>query len=441
MDLSSVLFHGKSPLKQTESNGKEDDDKANGTTNDSNNHDGTLVHAWLFEPEPESSPSSVITDAGLENIANHKYVPGKYTHLDNFLNPMWTYLTSLLPMKLAPNMVTTLGGLHCGLAYLVLWHYSPNFDVCVPSWAIILSGYCTLAYYTLDCMDGKQARRTGTSSPLGQLFDHGFDCICNLAHCANTGGYLMIGGSNWFLLLQSSLQFSFFMAQWEEYYTHVLPHACGNWVGVTEVNYSLGLLSIANAFIDREAFWMRPLTEVLPSSIIDRLPDYIASLELRHAGLSGWFILLSVLMFLSMVRVCMYVENNSVRLSALSKLISPFMLASSLFLFPRSLVETDTRRISLATGLMFSQITKKMIVFSMAKMTFASVQLDVLPWMAVCLWLRYDDNWTPKGSRLILGVMCLWHAYRLVHWAAIAIEQICARLGIRCLTLEKRKFD
>jgi ethanolaminephosphotransferase len=33
----------------------------------------------------------------------------------------------------------------------------------------MLCAYCTFAYYTLDCMDGKQARRTGTSSPLGQL--------------------------------------------------------------------------------------------------------------------------------------------------------------------------------------------------------------------------------------------------------------------------------
>jgi len=32
-------------------------------------------------------------------------------------------------------------------------------------------------YTWLDCLDGKQARRTGTSSPLGQLFDHGCDAL------------------------------------------------------------------------------------------------------------------------------------------------------------------------------------------------------------------------------------------------------------------------
>ena len=31
----------------------------------------------------------------------------------------------------------------------------------------------------MDAIDGKQARRTGTGSPLGELFDHGLDCIAN----------------------------------------------------------------------------------------------------------------------------------------------------------------------------------------------------------------------------------------------------------------------
>jgi len=28
-------------------------------------------------------------------------------------------------------------------------------------------------YQSLDAIDGKQARRTGTSGPLGEMFDHG----------------------------------------------------------------------------------------------------------------------------------------------------------------------------------------------------------------------------------------------------------------------------
>ena len=34
-----------------------------------------------------------------------------------------------------------------------------------------------LVYRVLDEMDGKQARKTGNSSPLGLLFDHGCDAF------------------------------------------------------------------------------------------------------------------------------------------------------------------------------------------------------------------------------------------------------------------------
>jgi hypothetical protein len=113
--------------------------------------------------------SKYLTQSGLHFIANHQYRPSDYTYLDNILNPFWTYLTECLPLWIAPNMVTTLGGVHCGLAYGVLWYYCPDFDTSPPSWVIMLAAYCSFAYYTLDCMDGKQARRTGSSSPLGQL--------------------------------------------------------------------------------------------------------------------------------------------------------------------------------------------------------------------------------------------------------------------------------
>ena len=54
-----------------------------------------------------------------------------------------------------------------------------------PRWVYLLNGMAGLVYLHLDCIDGKQARRTGSSSPLGQLFDHGdsalpISCICHL---------------------------------------------------------------------------------------------------------------------------------------------------------------------------------------------------------------------------------------------------------------------
>ena len=39
------------------------------------------------------------------------------------------------------------------------------------------SAACLWLYSTFDNVDGKQARRTGSSSPLGELFDHGCDAL------------------------------------------------------------------------------------------------------------------------------------------------------------------------------------------------------------------------------------------------------------------------
>ena len=76
-------------------------------------------------------------------------------------------------------------------------------------------------------MTPTQARRTGTSTPLGQLFDHGCDCVSNLSHFACIGAALAAGPTKLTLTGQASLQFSFFVAQWQEYHLRELPHKFG----------------------------------------------------------------------------------------------------------------------------------------------------------------------------------------------------------------------
>lgn len=55
--------------------------------------------------------------------------------------------------------------------------YGLDFEGPVSSWWCYLEAVSYLIYRILDEMDGKQARRTGNSSPLGLLFDHGCDSM------------------------------------------------------------------------------------------------------------------------------------------------------------------------------------------------------------------------------------------------------------------------
>jgi len=47
----------------------------------------------------------------------------------------------------------------------------------IPGWVCILTGILYAIYHLFDLIDGKHARNTKTSSPLGMLVDHGCDAL------------------------------------------------------------------------------------------------------------------------------------------------------------------------------------------------------------------------------------------------------------------------
>lgn len=68
-------------------------------------------------------------------------------------------------------------------------------------------------------LDGKQARRTGTSSPLGLIFDHGCDALTTFIFIVGFGSIIRLDSSLWFGILWLMAAFPFFLNTWEEYYT------------------------------------------------------------------------------------------------------------------------------------------------------------------------------------------------------------------------------
>jgi ethanolaminephosphotransferase len=80
---------------------------------------------------------------------------------------------------MAPNLVTLIGLVVNMLGCTIFYFWDTKFDkdVEIPVWVYLFSVSCLFFYQTMDAIDGKQARRTGSSSPLGQLFDHGCDAF------------------------------------------------------------------------------------------------------------------------------------------------------------------------------------------------------------------------------------------------------------------------
>ena len=94
---------------------------------------------------------------------------------------------------MAPNLVTLLGTIGNVIALIVMLAHDTSFAKVLPVWVSLFAAFTIWLYQTLDAVDGKQARRTGTSSPLGQLFDHGCDAITTTMVCALYFQAVLIG--------------------------------------------------------------------------------------------------------------------------------------------------------------------------------------------------------------------------------------------------------
>ncbi|XP_042864351.1 choline/ethanolaminephosphotransferase 1-like [Penaeus japonicus] len=118
-----------------------------------------------------------LADSQLRRLEEHKYSCSSESLMDPLMQKWWCWLVEQCPLTLAPNLITITGLAINIFTSLILVYYSPDAKQEVPRWACFLCAFGLFVYQSLDAIDGKQARRTGTSSPLGELFDHGCDSL------------------------------------------------------------------------------------------------------------------------------------------------------------------------------------------------------------------------------------------------------------------------
>ncbi len=70
--------------------------------------------------------------------------------------------------------------------------------------------------------DGLQARRTGQSGPLGELFDHCIDSLNTTVSLMVFTSVTMLGFSYCTVFMQFVVLLNFYLSTWEEYHTYKL---------------------------------------------------------------------------------------------------------------------------------------------------------------------------------------------------------------------------
>jgi phosphatidylglycerophosphate synthase len=108
-----------------------------------------------------------------ENLVGWKYKSIDNSITTQILTEFWDVCLAFVPDNVSPNLLT-LGGLLCLIQSMVL---TINCYETRPILTSFLNIILIFAYQCLDAIDGKQARKTRSGSPVGELFDHICDAV------------------------------------------------------------------------------------------------------------------------------------------------------------------------------------------------------------------------------------------------------------------------
>ena len=163
---------------------------------------------------------SPLTQENLENMKNFKYKSTDDSLLYNkCMSPCLNKVVNYIPTFIAPNLITLISLCFNILASIISYNDGGfDFSHKLKSSTCFIIGIFQLLYQLLDNVDGKQARRTGNSTPFGMLMDHGCDVFTNIFTSYNLSKLLLVGNNDFFSFsVFFELLLGFYMMTFEEY--------------------------------------------------------------------------------------------------------------------------------------------------------------------------------------------------------------------------------
>lgn len=190
--------------------------------------------------------TNILSERELKKLKEHQYSSTCSSLLDPLMQKFWNWFVTFVPLWVAPNLITIVGLAINIVTSLVLVWYCPTATEVAPWWTTFSCALGLFIYQTLDAIDGKQARRTKTASPLGELFDHGCDSLStvfvSVASCCAVRLGMYPGWMLFQCLCASTL---FYCAHWQTYVSGTLTFGT---IDVTEGQIVVMLVMLTSSF-------------------------------------------------------------------------------------------------------------------------------------------------------------------------------------------------
>lgn len=360
----------------------------------------------------------ILNAAQLKRLSEHKYSCTSASILDAWLQPWWCWLVSKTPLWLAPNLITILGLIVNIVTTLILVWFSPDARQEPPRWACALCALGVFIYQSLDAIDGKQARRTGSQSPLGELFDHGCDSISTVFIALGACIAVKLGEYPTWMFFQCFCAMTlFYCAHWQAYVTGTLKMGR---IDVTEAQYSIMGIHLVSAILG-PSFWATQL----PINITLNLVSNYAVVILTTYLVVGY---VTVIMKGGVGKNGSTVAGTSI----LSPVI-PFSLVvvPAFIIFQKSESNVYQHHPSLyilAFGMVAAKVTNRLVVAHMTKSEMEYYDWSLLG-PAMLFLNQYFNHALPEYY--VLWLCTIWVCVDLVRYCGQICLEICAHLRIQ----------
>ena len=366
-----------------------------------------------------------LSEETLENMTKFKY---KYTN-DSILygkcmSPFLDKLVKFLPETLAPNLITFFS-LMCNIIAFIVSVNDGGFDFSQPlkRRTCYVIGFTQILYQILDNIDGKQARRTGNSTPFGMLMDHGCDIFTNIFTAFNMSRLLLVGNEDFFSYsVFLGLLVGFYMMTYEDYKIGEMYFPPIN--GADEGNFAVFLIGVGCGIFGQD--WLKII--FFPKFATLTLGKIIGGI-IAIGGLLAWF---NLYVHTFKKKGCLEnVKNFFDNMSFYSCIFVPII-----YIYYKAVFYQNT----------------KWILITNACLTFARVTLDIQIKIATmdsfkCNFMFFFSNIILISSIFIedyvflfyyLGISAIFQISELVVFIFFRAREITDHLGIRIFIIEPR---
>jgi ethanolaminephosphotransferase len=407
-----------------------------------------------------------LTPDARDKLPQYQYQGSDLSFLYQYvLSPLAECLVqTIVPTSMAPNTITLLGLLWMMSSYALYWWYVPNLLLLVvveeeettetttmdiPRWIFLYNALAMLGYQTLDNMDGKQARRTQSSSPLGLLFDHGCDAINSIFGSANwiIGMALVVGvvpssssvnntTSLWQVWALVFGPFAmFYVATWEQYYTGklILPIINGPNEGLLG-----GILLSLTSFLYGSHYWQQyDWQDTLEASLGMSVSSIIGDVKLRNCD---FVIIASSIGFVQEIVWKSVSVTREYKASALQAML-PFGILAGCFWFlgvfqPQLLLQNPRTSLHLAMILFVEMSTELMLAHVTAQPFYPWRRWQLLPLILLTLWAAAPSTTADTNMLQYALTAYTWSiGTYLIMKCVLVIHEICNVLQIWCFDI------